>query len=64
VIAWTKFPALSTYSTNPVHTYSIEERMKTLERLDRYLKEISKITHAKNIPQYGQVIPLSRSRKQ
>ena len=38
------------YSTNPVHAYPIEERMKELERLDRYLKELSKITRAKNIP--------------
>jgi hypothetical protein len=38
------------YSTNPVHAYLIEERMKELERLDRYLKELSKITRAKNIP--------------
>ena len=70
------------YSTNPVHAYSIEGRMSQLGRLDRYQKELSKITHANNIPsdwaspeqrcraaikamgQYGQVIPLSRSRKQ
>jgi hypothetical protein len=38
------------YSTNPVHAYLIEERMKQLGRLDRYQKELSKITHAKNIP--------------
>jgi hypothetical protein len=38
------------YSTNPLHAYSIEDRMKQLGRLDRYLKEISKITHAKNVP--------------
>ena len=56
--------------------------MKQLGRLDRYQKELAKITHAKDIPsdwaspdqrcraaikavgQYGQVIPLSRSRKQ
>ena len=38
------------YSTNPVHAYSIEDRMTQLGRLDRYLKELSKITHAKNIP--------------
>jgi hypothetical protein len=70
------------YSTNPLHSYSVENRMKQLERLDRYQKELAKITHAKDIPsdwaspdqrcraaikavgQYGQVIPLSRSRKQ
>ena len=56
--------------------------MKQLGRLDRYQKELSKITQATNIPsnwaspdqrcraavkamgKYGQVIPLSRSRKQ
>ena len=70
------------YSTNPIHAYLIEERMRQLGRLDRYQKELSKITHAKNIPsewaspdqrcraaiktmgEYGQVIPLNRSRKQ
>ncbi len=31
------------YSTNPVHAYSIQERMKKLGWLDRYLKELSKI---------------------
>src|SRR6266487_1519478 len=39
------------YSTNPVHAYSIEDRMKHLGWLDRYLKELSKITRAKNIPE-------------
>ena len=38
------------YSTNPVHAYLIEGRMKQLGRLDRYQKELSKITHAKNVP--------------
>jgi len=70
------------YSTNPVHAYSIKGRMSQLGRLDRYQKELSKITRANNIPsewaspdqccraaikamgEYGQVIPLSRSRKQ
>jgi hypothetical protein len=70
------------YSTNPVHAYPIEERMKQLGRLDQFQKELSKITRSKNIPsdwaspdqrcraaikamgQYGQVVPLSRSRKQ
>ena len=70
------------YSTNPVHAYLIEGRMKQLGRLDRYQKELSKITRSKNIPsewvspdqrcraaikavgQYGQVIPLSRNRKE
>jgi hypothetical protein len=70
------------YSTNPLHSYSVENRMKQLGRLDRYQKELSKITHNQSIPsdwasaeqrcraaikavgQYGQVIPLSPSRKQ
>jgi hypothetical protein len=70
------------YSTNPVHAYPIEDRMKQLGRLDRYQKKLAKITRAKKIPsewaspdqrcraaikamgQYGQVIPLNRSRKQ
>jgi hypothetical protein len=70
------------YSTNPVHAYSIEDRMKQLGRLDHYLRELFRITRSKNIPsdwaspdqrcraaikavgQYGQVRPLSGSRKQ
>jgi hypothetical protein len=39
-----------TYSTNPVHAYPIEERMKQLGRLDRYQKELAKITRSKNMP--------------
>ncbi|HSE89261.1 MAG TPA: hypothetical protein VLJ79_23815 [Candidatus Binatia bacterium] len=38
------------YSTNPVHAYAIEDRTKQLGRLDRYLKELSRIARAKNIP--------------
>jgi hypothetical protein len=38
------------YSTNPLHAYSIEERMKQLGRLDRYQKELSRISRAKHIP--------------
>jgi hypothetical protein len=38
------------YSTNPLHAYAIEERIKQVGRLDRYQKELSKITHAKNVP--------------
>jgi hypothetical protein len=70
------------YSTDPLHVYGIEERMKQLGRLDRYQNELSRITRSKKLPadwaspdqrcraaikavgQYGQVIPLSRSRKQ
>jgi hypothetical protein len=38
------------YSTNPLHAYSIDERMKQLDRLDRYQKELSKVTRAKYLP--------------
>ena len=39
------------YSTNPIHVYSIEDRMKQLGRLDRYEKELSKlISRSKNTP--------------
>jgi hypothetical protein len=39
------------YSTNPLHSYSVENRMKQLvERSDQYPKELAKITHAKDIP--------------
>ena len=38
------------YSTNPLHSYSVENRMKQLGRMDRYEKELSKITRSKNIP--------------
>ena len=35
------------YLTNPLHAYSIEDRMKQLGRLDRYQKELAKITRPK-----------------
>jgi hypothetical protein len=38
------------YSTSPLHSYSVENRMKQLGRMDRYQKELSKITHLNNIP--------------
>ncbi len=38
------------YSTNPLHSYSVENRMKQLGRMDRYQKELSKVTRSKNIP--------------
>jgi hypothetical protein len=38
------------YSTNPLHALSVEDRMKQLGRLDRFQKELAKITRAKNIP--------------
>jgi hypothetical protein len=31
------------YSTNPLHSYSVENRMKQLGRMDRYEKELSKL---------------------
>lgn len=38
------------YSTNPVHAYAIDERMKQLGRAEKYLKELSRITRGKRIP--------------
>jgi hypothetical protein len=38
------------YSTNPLHAYSIDDRVKQPGRLDRYHKELSRITRAKGIP--------------
>jgi hypothetical protein len=38
------------YSTNPLHSYSVENRMKQLGRSDRYEKEFSKLTRSENIP--------------
>jgi hypothetical protein len=38
------------YSTNPLHSYSVENRMKQLGRMDRYEKELSRISTSKNIP--------------
>jgi hypothetical protein len=38
------------YSTSPLHSYSVENRMKQLGRMDRYQKELSKITRSKNLP--------------
>jgi hypothetical protein len=34
---------------HPVRAYLIEGQMKQIGRLDRYQKELSKITHAKNV---------------
>ena len=36
------------YSTNPLHSYSVENRMKQLERFDRYQNELFKISPAKS----------------
>jgi hypothetical protein len=38
------------YSTNALHSYSVENRMKQLGRFDRYQQELSKITRSKNLP--------------
>jgi hypothetical protein len=38
------------YSTNPVHALSIDDRMKQLGRLDRYQKELTKLTRSKKYP--------------
>ena len=38
------------YSTNFLNAYSIEGRMDQLGRLDRYLRQLFRITHANNIP--------------
>ena len=38
------------YSTNPLHSYSVENRMKQLGRIDRYERELSKLTRSENIP--------------
>src|SRR6516165_12829993 len=38
------------YSTNFLNAYSIEGRMEQLGRLDRYQKELAKITRSKNMP--------------
>ena len=38
------------YSTNPVHALSVDDRTKQLGRLDRYQKELAKITRAADIP--------------
>jgi hypothetical protein len=38
------------YSTDPLHAYAIEERMKQLGKSERYEKELTKITRAKKLP--------------
>jgi hypothetical protein len=38
------------YSTDAGQAYAIDERMKELGRLERYDKELSKITKAQNLP--------------
>jgi hypothetical protein len=38
------------YVNDPVQAYAIVERMKQLGRSERYIKELSKVTKAKNLP--------------
>ncbi len=40
------------YSTNPLHGYSVENRMKQLGRMDHYLRELSRLTRATSIPTF------------
>ena len=42
-----KVPA---YLTDPAQAYAIDQRMEELGRLERYDKELSKITKAQNLP--------------
>jgi hypothetical protein len=39
------------YSTDPVHAYAIDQRMKQLGRSERFARELSRITRSKNLPQ-------------
>ena len=38
------------YSTNPLLSYSVENRMNQLGRVDQYQNELSKITRPKDLP--------------
>jgi hypothetical protein len=38
------------YSTDPVSTYAIDERIKQLGRSKQYVKELSRIATAKKVP--------------
>jgi len=49
------------YSTDPVHAYAIDERMRQLGRWDYYDKELSRITKAQNLPREW-ATPEQRSR--
>ena len=42
-----KVPA---YTSDPMHAYAIEDRMKQLGRWDRYDRELSRITKNLNLP--------------
>jgi len=38
------------YSTDPLNTYAIDDRMKQLGRAEQYAKELSRIATAKKVP--------------
>src|SRR5437870_1999034 len=38
------------FATSPAHASAIEEHMKRLGLLERYNKELSNLTHPKNVP--------------
>ena len=38
------------YSNDPTQAYAIDERMKQLGRWEAYLKELAKVSKAKNLP--------------
>ncbi|HEY7220319.1 MAG TPA: hypothetical protein VH985_18185 [Candidatus Binatia bacterium] len=49
------------YSNDPRQSYAVDERMRQLGRWERYLKELTKITKAKNLP-FDWATPEQRSR--
>jgi hypothetical protein len=49
------------YSADPLQAYVIDQRMEQLGRSERYLKELSKITRANNLPA-GWATPEQRAR--
>jgi hypothetical protein len=53
-----KVPA---YSTDPVQAYLIDQRMEQLGRSERYLKELARLTRAKDLPA-GWATPEQRAR--
>jgi hypothetical protein len=38
------------YANDPIQAYAIDERMKQLGRSAQYIKELSRVTKAKNLP--------------
>jgi hypothetical protein len=49
------------YANDHRQAYAIDERMKQLRRSEQYLKELSRLTKAKNLPPEW-AIPEQRSR--